>query len=310
MSSPKNLKRKDNETRFRRTYVSLRVGINRYYYQDHPQLRDILKIYDENFYEYIHMIYDLNIATLCRFIQQYERKIMYHNLLNLYLLFFLIDYRKIDRTDMVKVNDFIYYFMEEGFQYESGRGDFQPHWDGYFAKMGLSREFFPTFSLLGDYEFKHSLFYMKDHEVVNKRVSSPPTVQEEMGRASPEGEVVLSVHEENIVKDKVEEVFVPVMKEVSTYHINQEKIYMTQIQNLVLQIQMRNQMIERYEKEIQLKNEVIHCLGLENQHLKESILKRNSSFYIQQHEHSIWNEPDCKMELDKSIIDSFKHFLE
>ncbi len=310
MSSARNLKKKDNETRFRRTYVSLRVGINRYYYRDHPQLKEILKIYDEHFYEYIHMIYDLNIETLCRFIQQYERKIMYHNLLNLYLLFFMIDYRKIDRTDMIKVNDFIYYFMEEGFQNESGRGDFQPHWDGYFAKMGLSKEFFPTFSLLSDYEFKHSLFYMKDHEVVDKMVSPARILHEEMGRSSPEGEVVLSFHEEKIAKDKVEEVFVPVMKEVSTYHMNQEKIYLTQIQNLVLEIQMRNQMIERYEKEIQLKNQVIHCLGLENQRLKESISKPTSSFYIQHQERSIWHEPESKMDFDKSILDSFKHFLE
>jgi hypothetical protein len=309
MSSPKSFKKKDNEARFKKTYISLRVGINRYYYREHPRLREILNIYDENFYEYIHMIYDLNIATLCRFIQQYERKIMYHNLLNLYLLFFLIDYRKIDRTDMVKINDFIYYFMEEGFQNESGRGDFQPHWDGYFAKMGLSREFFPTFSLLGDYEFKHSLFYMKDHEVVNKRVSSPTTVHEEMGRASPEGEVVLSVFEEKNVKDKGEEVMVPVMKEVSSYHMNQEKIYLTQIQNLVLEIQMRNQIIERYEKEIQLKNQVIHCLGLENQQLKESISKPVPSFYLQHQERAIWHEPESKMEFDKSILDSFEDFF-
>ncbi len=308
MSSPKSLKKKDNEGRFRKTFVSLRVGINRYYYQDHPRLKEILKIYDEYFYEYIHMIYDLNIATLCRFIHQYERKIMYHNLLNLYILFFMIDYRKIDRTDMIKVNDFIYYFMEEGFQHESGRGDFLPHWDGYFAKMGLSREFFPTFSLLADYEYKHSLFYMKDHEVVNKMVSSPvhaTMVHEEMGRTSPEGEVVLSIPEER----KVKEVMVPVMKEVSSYHMNQEKIYLTQIQNLVLEIQMRNQIIERYEKEIQLKNQVIHCLGLENQQLKESISKPVPSFYVQHQERAIWHEPETKIEFDKSILDSFEDFF-
>lgn len=295
MSSPRN------EDRFKRTYISLRVGINRYYYQDHPQLKDIIKIYDEYFYQYIHTIYDMNIKTLCRFIHQYERKIMYHNILNLYLLFFIVDYGKVDQ----KVNDFLYLIMEEGFQSNYGRGDFQPYWDGYLAKLGLSKEHFPNLSLLMDYEYSHSIFYMKEQEVVEKRVSTHLEVKvekpfiEEFTKTGTHGEVVLSPSSPSppLPLQRVEKVeMVPVMKD-STFDVNKEKIYMTQIQNLLIEIQIRNQMIKRFEDEVLIKNQVIHQLGIENQQLRESLEGK-----------SIWQN-ESKIEFDKSIIESFEHFF-
>lgn len=311
MSSPRN------EDRFKRTYISLRVGINRYYYQDHPLLKNIIKNYDEHFYQHIHIIYDMNIKTLCRFIHQYERKIMYHNILNLYLLFFIIDYGKVDQ----KVNDFLYLIMEEGFQNEYGRGKFQPYWEGYFAKLGLSKELFPTLSLLCDYEYSHSIFYMKENEVVNKRVSEAPVSEQkefsmmsltlhgsqrlhasgELTQTKTRGEVVLSPPPSptKFVEEKVE--MVPVMKEISMMDMNKEKIYLTQIQNLMLEIQIRNRMIERFEKEVELKNHIIHQLGLENHELKKSLLPSSIN-------RSIW-QTESKMEFDKAIIDSFEHFF-
>lgn len=294
MSSPRN------QDRFKRTYISLRVGINRFYYPDHPQLKNIIKKYDEKFYDHIHTIYDLNIATLCRFIHQYERKIMYHNILNLYSLFFIIDYGKVDQ----KVNDFLYLIMEDGFQSDFGKGKFQPYWEGYFAKLGLSKDIFPTLSLLCDYEYSHSIFYMKENELVHKR-------DFEVSEQTPtktRGEVVLSQPPsptkfvEELKHEKVE--MVPVVKEISTFDLNKEKIYMTQIQNLMIELQIRNRMIERFEKEVELKNQVIHQLGLENYQLKTSL---STPSFIDE-SRAIWHT-ESKMEFDKSIIDSFENFF-
>ena len=114
----------ENKDHYRRFVRALRVGITSMYYRDDKDLNEILKIYDQHIFTYVHCIHFFIMQELDKYLAV-TTGTMYQNQLALIVLFFILDYERgmkrlgftntIDYPDEM-VGKYIHLLFEEGFK--------------------------------------------------------------------------------------------------------------------------------------------------------------------------------------------------
>lgn len=114
----------DNREHYRRFVRALRVGISSIYYRDNENVKEILKIYDQYIFIYVHSIHYFIMKELEKYVE-ITSGTMYQNHLVLIILFFLIDFergmKRMGLTDSIEypnemVANFVKLLFEEGFK--------------------------------------------------------------------------------------------------------------------------------------------------------------------------------------------------
>ncbi len=172
-----------NKSVFNKSCMALRKGIENIYYRDSENKTQILEIYDTFIYVYMDKIYDIVIKHIRLNCSDFSKKIMYNNMINLIVLFFWLDYLKIDTNEsniLSKVDEFVGLLVNEGMKFNKGNEYFILLIDGFLTIMDLNNEYFPILKLLDNP--KLSIFYDKNNNFNspypsprNRKVSSPET---------------------------------------------------------------------------------------------------------------------------------------
>jgi hypothetical protein len=117
----------ENREYYRRFVRALRVGITSIYYRENTNQQEILKIYDQHIFTYVHGIHFFIMQELEKYVQVTPGT-MYQNHLVLIILFFLIDYergmKRIGFTDPIHypnemIAKFVKLLFNEGFKGDS-----------------------------------------------------------------------------------------------------------------------------------------------------------------------------------------------
>ncbi len=136
-----------NRIRFRRSFETLLRGIQQVYFRNSSFRDEILEIYGNHFYEHIEFIFEKLRNRLEKHIQEYSLNTMYNNILNVIVLFFILDYQKMYRNEK-GIDAFIDKIFDIGFTFENGSGYFHLDLKYVIESIGFRYEQFENLQKL------------------------------------------------------------------------------------------------------------------------------------------------------------------
>lgn len=174
----------ENQCHYRRFVKALRVGITSIYYRDDENLDEILKIYDQYIFTYIHGIHFFIMQEMEKYIAV-TTGTMYQNNLVLIVLFFILDYergmKRIGFTNSIDypnemIATFVHILFKEGFKGDmNGIVDFDCNLLQIIHILGVDRiDLFNRLKLLKNprisilyQKFPQHISYQPTPEVIN-----------------------------------------------------------------------------------------------------------------------------------------------
>ena len=192
----------ENKDHYRRFVRALRVGITSIYYRDDKDLNEILKIYDQHIFTYVHGIHFFIMQEMDKYVTVTPGT-MYQNQLVLIILFFLLDYERgmkrfgftntIDYPDEM-IGKFVHLLFEEGFKGDfNGITEFDCNLLQMIHILGVDRmDFFDRFQLLKNPHI--SILYQKFPRNISPTLSHGPV--QEMAPIVSENDILRAENQE------------------------------------------------------------------------------------------------------------------
>jgi hypothetical protein len=263
-----------NRIRFRKSFNSLFRGIQQVYFRKSFFRDEILEIYGNHFYEHIEFIFEKLRDRLEQRIRDFSMNIMYNNILNVIVLFFILDYQKIYRNEK-GIDAFIDKIFDIGFSFEEGKGYFHLDLKYVIETIGFHYEQFenikkleiPILSILfsKNYSFQyrelnidssmnepssptdnHKTQPVQMEMSVEKQVIMPNTMHDTMVIS------LLNIVQQYTVKnDEMEKMILQMKSRIETLEtMNQSVVLMnTQLQNVNTHLQNTNVILQK-DKEV------------------------------------------------------------
>lgn len=190
----------DSREHYRRFVRALRVGITSIYYRDDKDQQEILKIYDQHIFTYVHGIHFFIMKELEKYVP-ITSGTMYQNHLVLIILFFLIDYergmKRIGLTDPIDypnemVTNFVKLLFKEGFKEDlNGMMEFECNFLPMIHILGVDRiDLFDRLRLLKNPRI--SILYQK----LPRNISPPTIPKQETAQVPTENDLLRAENQE------------------------------------------------------------------------------------------------------------------
>lgn len=253
----------DNRIHYRRFVNALRVGITNVYYREDEKQREILKIYDDYIFRYVHAIHFFLIHELQRFTIKKGRDMMYQNHLTVIILFFMVDFeigsRSISQIDFPNsiVGNFVHQLFLKGFQSDlHGISPFECNLMEIIQNMGLHEIYrFDRLRLLKNPRI--SILYQK--------FPSKPEISSEIQESESEKKptVIVPRTSEEVQRENQELKMVVQGALLEIQRMQLEQITITRERDL-----LRQSVLELFEENAKLKKRISE---MENQKIAESI---------------------------------------
>ncbi len=269
-----------NRLRFRKSFETLFRGIQQVYFRTSVYRDDIIEIYRRYFYEYIELIFEKIRDTMEKRMQDFTMNTMYNNILNLIVLFFILDYQKISNQER-GIHVFIDKIFDIGFSFDEGKGYFHLDLKYVVETIGFNYRQFanlqkletPILSILYS---KNNPFQYRDLKFDTSKdeaISSPeiPTSTPEITMTTNRKSVEQTVKHENGMVNIVQDGMIVGLVNM----IQQHSMRNDALEKMILQMKSRMETLESVNQSLVLMNtqlQNVNCVLQKEKGILENVI--------------------------------------
>ena len=273
-----------NRLRFRKSFETLFRGIQQVYFRTSVYRDDIIEIYRRYFYEYIELIFEKIRDTMEKRMQDFTMNTMYNNILNLIVLFFILDYQKISNHER-GIHAFIDKIFDIGFSFDGGKGYFHLDLRYVVETIGFDYRRFtnlhkletPILSILYSkntpFQYRDLKFdTSKDEPISTPEIRTPtPEITMTKNGKSVENSVEQTGIQENRVESCMQEGMIVGLVNM----IQQHTIRNDALEKMILQMKSRMETLESVNQSLVLMNtqlQNVNCVLQKEKGILENVI--------------------------------------